>query len=138
MKDESQKWVAKAEDDFRVAGRELANTDQPSYDAVCYHCQQSAEKYLKAFLTEHAIPFPYTHVLVDLLGLCLKANPEFETLRKDLEDLSVYGVQVRYPGFDAAVPAAKEAITAATRVRAFVRGKLGLDTSDADPNSEPE
>ncbi len=126
MKDDTQKWIAKAEDDFRVAGRELSFEDRPSYDAVCYHSQQCAEKFLKAFLTEQAAPFPYTHVLVDLLALCLKIDEEYETLRKDLEDLSVYGVQVRYPGFDATLPAAKDALAAAGRVRVFVRGKLGV------------
>ena len=43
------------------------------------------------------------------------------------EDLTVYGVQVRYPGFDATVPAAREAVDVANRVRAFVRHKLGLE-----------
>ena len=126
MKDDTQKGIAKAEDDFRVAGRELSFEDRPSYDAVCYHSQQCAEKFLKAFLTEHATPFPYTHVLVDLLALCLKIDDEFDALRKDLEDLSVYGVQVRYPGFDATLPAAEDALAAAGRVRAFVREKLGV------------
>lgn len=126
MKDDTQQWVNKAEDDFRVASRELATADQPSYDAICFHSQQCAEKYLKAFLVEHEASFPRTHVLVDLLILCLAIEADFETLRPDLEDLTVYGVQVRYPGFDATQSAAEEASAAATRVRAFVRGRLGL------------
>jgi hypothetical protein len=51
---------------------------------------------------------------------------DFNTIRQDLEDLTVYGVRVRYPGFDATLPAAREARAAANRVRAYIRGKLGL------------
>lgn len=65
-------------------------------------------------------------MLVDLLNLCLPIDSEFNTLRQDLEDLTIYGVQVRYPGFDAAEPSAQEALAAASRVRDFVRRKLNL------------
>jgi HEPN domain-containing protein len=101
--------------------------DQPSYDAICFHSQQCAEKYLKGYLTEHAVEFPRTHMLVDLLTLCLEVDQEFESCRQDLEDLNIYGVQVRYPGFDATLPSAKEAIAVATRVRDFVRRKLEIE-----------
>jgi len=126
MRNDTGQWVNKAEDDFRVAERELRVTDLPSYDAICFHSQQCAEKYLKAFLTEHAIAFPPTHALVDLLTLCLPSASDFNTIRQNLEDLTVYGVRVRYPGFDATLPAAQEALAATSRVRAFIRGKLGL------------
>lgn len=126
MRSDASQWIAKAEGDFHVAERELSVTDQPSYDAICFHAQQCSEKYLKAFLTEQAIPFPPTHLLVDLLILCLPLDSELEILRKDLEDLTVYGVRVRYPGFDATLPAAQPALASATRVRVFMRRKLGL------------
>lgn len=126
MKSDTSQWVNKAEDDFRVAERELRVTDLPSFDAICFHSQQCAEKYLKAFLTEQAVAFPPTHVLVDLLALCLPLALDFNTIRPDLEDLTVYGVRVRYPGFDATLPAAQEALAASTRIRAFIRGKIGL------------
>jgi HEPN domain-containing protein len=125
MKSETQEWVKKAEDDLRVANHEM-EYDQPSYDAICFHSQQCAEKYLKGYLTEHSVDFPRTHMLVDLLTLCLEVDKEFEARRQDLEDLNIYGVQVRYPGFDATVPAAKEAVAAATRARDFVRSKLEI------------
>jgi HEPN domain-containing protein len=40
--------VTKAEGDFLTAGRELRARKSPNYDAVCFHAQQCAEKYLKA------------------------------------------------------------------------------------------
>jgi HEPN domain-containing protein len=117
--------VSKAEEDF-AATQELLSAVPPLCDAACFHAQQCAEKYLKAFLVEQGVPFPRTHLLVDLLILCLPLDSAFEALRRDLEDLTVYGVRVRYPGFDATPSAAQEALTAAARVRAFVREKLGL------------
>jgi HEPN domain-containing protein len=48
----TREWVAKAEGDFHTARREARVRQAPNYDAVCFHCQQSAEKYLKAFLQE--------------------------------------------------------------------------------------
>ena len=40
MSDVLEEWIAKAEGDFVTASRELAATDRPNYDAVCYHAQQ--------------------------------------------------------------------------------------------------
>ena len=49
MKRMTREWIRKAEDDFRAAGV-LAAGSEPFHDQVCFHCQQSAEKYLKALL----------------------------------------------------------------------------------------
>ena len=48
MKPITGEWVDKAEGDFVTAQRELNALDHPNYDAVCFHSQQCAEKYLKA------------------------------------------------------------------------------------------
>jgi hypothetical protein len=50
MKPLTQEWIEKAEGDFRTARRELQAKRLPNYDAVCFHAQQCAEKYLKARL----------------------------------------------------------------------------------------
>ena len=49
MKRHAAQWVLKAEEDIEVA-RKLAAEAKPHRDAVCFHCQQAAEKYLKALL----------------------------------------------------------------------------------------
>jgi HEPN domain-containing protein len=61
MKPITGEWITKAEGDFATAQRELKAIDHPNYDAVCFHAQQCAEKYLKAFLQEANIAFPKTH-----------------------------------------------------------------------------
>ena len=53
MKPAVAEWVSKAEGDFVTAGRELRARKSPNYDAVCFHTQQCAEKYLKAILQEN-------------------------------------------------------------------------------------
>ena len=40
-------WVRKAEDDL-VGARSLARAKPSLNDLICFHCQQSAEKYLSA------------------------------------------------------------------------------------------
>src|SRR5262245_52592434 len=53
MKRRTREWVRKAEGDY-LAVRKLARGSEPAHDATCFHCQQGAEKYLKAILTEVA------------------------------------------------------------------------------------
>ena len=51
MKRTAKAWVGKAEDDYRAA-QLLALSSKPLHDQICFHCQQAAEKYLKALLEE--------------------------------------------------------------------------------------
>ncbi len=75
MKPLTQEWVIKAEGDFITATRELAVEKDPNYDAVCFHAQQCAEKYLKACLQEEDSPSGKTHNLTDLLDQLLPFEP---------------------------------------------------------------
>jgi HEPN domain-containing protein len=44
MNDLTVEWVEKAESDYRVAARESQGTEQPSFDAVCFHAQQCMQR----------------------------------------------------------------------------------------------
>lgn len=133
MRESTAEWVAKAENDFAVAQRALGRKGEepPIADAVCFHGQQCAEKYLKAFLQEGKIRFERTHALLPLLKLCLSSDPAFEQLTADLNGLQAYAVAARYPGVNVTPQMAEEALASAARVRAFVRAKLG----PTDPSS---
>jgi HEPN domain-containing protein len=122
----TREWVAKAEGDFHTARREARVRQAPNYDAVCFHCQQSAEKYLKAFLQEQRQNFPRVHNLNQLLELCLPFDAEFELQRDLLKDLSKYAVEIRYPGDSANKDDARIALRTLIGVRTFMRRKLGL------------
>ena len=120
-------WVKKAEGDFATAGREIRARKSPNYDAVCFHGQQCAEKYLKAILQEKGIPIPKIHFLLELLAMILKFDSSYEFLKADLEVLENYSVRYRYPGISSDLQEAKGAYTAAKTVRAFIRQKFGLE-----------
>jgi HEPN domain-containing protein len=126
MNEVTAEWVAKADNDFYSADILLHSGDVPIIDTACFHCQQCAEKYLKAFLTEHLIRFERTHVLMDLLALCLPTDKDFKEIADDLESLEGYAVAIRYPGTIVSVELAEKAFDAAERVRNLVRSKLGI------------
>ena len=119
-------WVAKAEGDFLTAGREVRARKSPNFDAVCFHAQQCAEKYLKAVLQENDRRIPKIHFLLELLAMILDFDTSYEFLKADLEVLEDYSVRFRYPGHFAEKDEAKAAYAAAETVRKFVRQRLGL------------
>lgn len=126
MKSITREWVDKAEADFATAQREFIVRPNPNFDAVCFHSQQSAEKLLKARLQEANIAFKKTHDLSFLLNLVLPAEPGWTSLRSDLDSLTNYAVEYRYPGQSADEFEAREALEACRRVRSVLRAALGL------------
>jgi HEPN domain-containing protein len=117
-------WIEKAEGDFHIAERELRVRQSPNYDGVCFHSQQCAEKYLKAFLTQRQILFRPIHDLESLVNLVSPVSPDFELIRDLLLLLNDYAVNIRYPGESATKEEARTAVKAMRQVRAFVRAKL--------------
>jgi len=89
---------------FKFADIDLASAEylrgmhpQP-LEIICYHCQQSAEKYLKGFLIYSGVMEPpKTHNLDDLCELCYGFDELFSEIRKACSILTAYGVQPRYP-----------------------------------------
>jgi HEPN domain-containing protein len=119
-------WVNKAEEDFEIARTLRYKRRRQTPSGVCFHCQQCAEKYLKAFVVSHKMEFPWIHDLTPLLNRCLTVNPWLEVLRADLRLLNQYSVTVRYPGEEPTVDEAKEAFAAVKRVREVMRKTLNL------------
>ena len=92
-----QQWLDKGKDDLRSA-EYLSTMHHPTPDEIiCYLCQQSAEKYLKAFIYSHDIEPDKTHDLEYLLEICQQYNAEFSTLSSKVYVLTGYGVLPRYP-----------------------------------------
>ena len=122
----TEEWIVRAEDDFRVAKREIKVQDEPSFSAVCFHAQQCTEKYLKAFLQENKIPFVKTHDLVYLLELMLPLKPLWSVYRSTLETISTYAVDVRYPGEEVSKEEALKAVALAAEIRELIRGEVTM------------
>jgi HEPN domain-containing protein len=118
-------WVARAEEDFLLA-RSCLRRVKPLTVSACFHAQQSAEKYLKALLLASGQPFPRTHDLGALNELCSAAGILVSVDENDLDLLTAYAVQVRYPGVDPTPPEARHAVATARDVRRFARRFLGL------------
>ena len=106
--------------------RESRARGNPNYDAVCFHAQQCAEKYLKARLQEAGTPFPRTHSLPALLQLVLAVESMWSALSPALNNLNVYGVNFRYPGANASKADASQALKDCRAVRKEARLSLGL------------
>lgn len=97
-KDLLRQWLRKADGDLRAAER-LADAPE-DFDAVAFHCQQAAEKYLKARIALTGEDPPRTHDLRRLL-LALQRVETFTAPEETMADLlTPFGVAIRYPGDD--------------------------------------
>jgi len=117
-------WINKAEGDFATSKREYRVRKVPNYDAVCFHAQQAAEKYIKAFLQEHDLEIPRTHNLTELVFICRNVQPEMQLLSEYLNFLDGFAVNYRYPGISAERSDAKIAIHAIEAVRDYFKSLL--------------
>ena len=122
----TDEWIEKAEKDLATASREFRVRKMPNYDAVCFHSQQCAEKYLKAILQEQNIAFGKTHNLTTLLDLITPKEPSWELMRPNLEKLNVFAVQVRYPGESSDKTIAREALNLSRAIRNRARISLNI------------
>jgi HEPN domain-containing protein len=125
MKRQTAKWVRKAENDLIIV-RAVEHHIPPAHDGICYHCQQLAEKYLKALLQEWGVLPPRTHNLIVLLGLLQPRDPTLGTLKRELKSLARYAVDIRYPNGSTRKRQAQAAIRHAEKVRQEIRARLGL------------
>ena len=125
MNEIALEWVNRAENDNTLAHLAL-NAEPPIPEGACFHAQQCAEKYLKAYLQDQNVEVPRTHHLLVLLDLCLSHGAGFEGLRDPLTELDGYGVAVRYPGVNISKELGSSAIKMALNVREIVRKAMGI------------
>ena len=92
---ETREWRKRARADAQAAEL-LAGAGL--YSESVYHCQQCAEKALKAILTWNQQPFPKTHDLGDLRVLCEQVSPLWKDKLQGVERLTQYAWRFRYPG----------------------------------------
>ena len=126
MKLITREWINKAEGDWAAASILFRTRQKTNYDAVCFHAQQCAEKYLKARLEDAGVTSGKTHDLVKLLSLILPIESSWTILREHLIVLTDFAVDYRYPGSSATKADAKDAIQRCTNVRLVIRRSFGL------------
>jgi len=124
MNRETAKWVDKAEADWQVAQRHAR--EKPPRDIVCFHCQQAAEKYVKALLQESGRAVPRTNEIAEIIELLLPSDKSLGRLRQRADSLSQYAVNYRSPGMVASKRQMEAALRHADRIRLEIRTKLNL------------
>jgi HEPN domain-containing protein len=93
---EAKAWMVKAWRDLETA-RRAAGGEPPFYDVAVYHCQQAAEKAVKAFLVHHGKPYEKTHDIEVLVDLASGVDPNFNQLADAADALTPYATRFRYP-----------------------------------------
>lgn len=119
-------WIAKADEDFEFAKINLEE-DKPFYAQICFHFQQSVEKYLKAYIIAKELEFRKAHDLPLLLKQCYRKEPSFKKFADDCEFLSTFYIESRYPvhwPIQLSKNEADKAFRAAENIRNFLKAKL--------------
>ena len=120
----AKEWFDIAETDLSSANYLLTMFPLP-IEIICYHCQQSAEKYLKGFLVLSNHEVIKTHDLVVLNNLCCEYDDDFEEIKDECLRLTDYSTSVRYPyPFDLNKQDMNLALKDASRVKEFVFTKF--------------
>lgn len=93
---EALRWLRSAREDLHIVRMALGEAP-PLTGPACFHCQQAAEKALKAALVLERIEFPYVHDLTRLRNL-LPAEWVGGPSNVELQRLTEWGAESRYPG----------------------------------------
>lgn len=89
-------WLKKADEDLRVVRALLASED-PVISGATFHCQQAAEKLVKAVLVDAGRHPPKIHNIMALVDGVPTGHPLLPVLRP-LERFTPYVALFRYPG----------------------------------------
>jgi len=71
--------------------------ESPYYAQLCFHYQQAAEKYLKAFIVAHELDFRKIHDLLELLSICHVKDASLSEIEEDCIFLRAFYIDTRYP-----------------------------------------
>jgi HEPN domain-containing protein len=130
----AHEWFNIAEMDISSA-QYLQNMHPVPIEIICYHCQQSSEKYLKGFLALNGHEITKTHDLILLNKLCSGYNNEFVSIEEECLRLTDYGVVVRYPyPIDLNSADMKLAIKDAEKIRQFILEKVAVIRTKMEAN----
>ncbi|MDR3120211.1 MAG: HEPN domain-containing protein [Clostridiales bacterium] len=92
-------WLSLAAADMKGAGFYLGEPDEIAVNYAAYHCQQAAEKLVKAVYIEKKIEFQRVHELRPLLTKLVDSGVNidvFKTLFDWAEEISQWAEKTRY------------------------------------------
>ena len=91
-----QAWLLKSAHDLQTA--QIVASHLPDFDdTIAFHCQQSIEKALKAYLVYLEIEFKPVHDLGYLLNLVGTKDDSLDPYYDKVDRVSRFAVQIRYP-----------------------------------------
>jgi HEPN domain-containing protein len=125
-------WVKKADEDLHFAESSLHDGSE-FYAQICFHFQQSAEKYLKTFIISRKLPFNKVHDLVNLLKTCAENDPTLADLKEDCITLNSAYIETRYPVHwptDYSKESATQSLAAAQSIAFEIRKRLAANQTE--------
>jgi HEPN domain-containing protein len=126
-------WLTRGRQDLRGATILAAAEDAP-LDLAIYHCQQAAEKAVKAFLQWRDEPFAKTHNLRALVIQAATLEKGFGAFEAPAGILTPYVSAFRYPGgADEPMPAREEFDEALQHAQSIYDFVLNLLPAEARP-----
>jgi len=93
-----------AKDWMRIAHMDLSSAEYLQghrplpIEIICYHCQQAAEKAIKAILAYYESDIPHIHDLGKLLAAAMQHEGSLRSLFPQAYRLTNYATFTRYPG----------------------------------------
>lgn len=116
-------WIRFSEGDLEVA-KHIVTMHKPNVEISCYHCQQCAEKALKAFLISHSVQPKFIHDLAVLCSDCQEIDKSFASLNDYCYVLNQHITSTRYPSPTELNEAdMKQSIEFAEKILDFVKSK---------------
>lgn len=119
-------WERFAEMDY-VTAIHLSKTLYPKpMEIICYHCQQCAEKYLKALTEKLGMEIEKTHDLGKLADTISEETAIPHDVLVSCAKLTQYGVKIRYPQeFEMNEKHVQAALLDMEHVRTWCREQMG-------------
>jgi HEPN domain-containing protein len=118
-------WIRFAQMDYDHVLKTVETHYPIPIEIVCYHCQQSVEKILKAFIIMKDGSLTKTHDLDVLLEQCIQYSSDFDRFAAACEKLSTYAAQTRYPSdIELTEAEMRQAIKETSLILDFTKSKL--------------
>jgi len=124
-------WLKRAVADLRAA-QVAHDAVPPLLGTAVFHCQQGAEKSLKAFLVLHGRTFRKTHSIEEIGEAAIRIEADLREVVDRAVPLTEYAWKFRYPG-EEDEPAAEEVDEAIQAARDVLNAVLKRIPAEARP-----
>jgi len=130
-------WIVYSNTDLSSA-KHLYDTMNPQpLEIICYLCQQSSEKILKAYWLYCEFRPPRTHDLEVLRAKCGEIDKAFVELINECARLNSYSIQPRYPfGMELTKDIALLAIKDSESISNFVKARIVFESEGGNCNGK--